>query len=170
MKKNIYIIIFILPIALIVLGSMNNPVTAPTTNEPIVQEPVKEIPELCYIWNTEAGDSAALRMKIADGTNVTGSFNYFPFEKDRRTGTIVGTAGPVDPMAMARTAKLMWTVTGEGMTNQEELFVSFGEGMAYPGFGEMKDRGDGTYVYADQTKISYNPPMQQTDCGDPVAQ
>jgi hypothetical protein len=140
-----------------------------TPEQLAVQTPVGETRELCYIWNTEAGDSATLRMAIVDGTKITGSLNIIPAEKDKKTGHIVGTAGPVDPKMMARTADLIWTASAEGMTNKEELKVIFGEGMATPGFGEMKLReSDGVYVYADPTKISYTLPLQQTDCGDPA--
>lgn len=138
----------------------------------VVEDSSIETRELCYIWNTEAGDSATLRMSLsgAGGKDVKGSFIYKPFEKDSRQGDFVGTAGPLDQQMMARTAKLMWTVSGEGMTNQEELYVIFGEGMASPGFGEMKDRGDGVYVYANPENISYDLNLQQTDCGDGAVQ
>lgn len=137
-----------------------------------VATPSVESRELCYIWNTEAGDSATLRMTLSGegGKDVKGSFVYKPFEKDSRQGDFVGTAGPLDQQMMARTAQLMWTVSGEGMTNQEELYVIFGDGIASPGFGEMKDRGDGVYVYANPENISYDLNLQQTDCGDTAVQ
>jgi hypothetical protein len=139
-----------------------------STNENVSEE--IEPREICYIWNTEAGDSATLRMEFSGtgGSNVQGRFDFVPAEKDRKTGTIVGTAGPLDQQMMARTAKLWWTASGEGVTNQEELFVIFGEGIASPGFGEMKDRGDGVYVYANPENISYDLNLSQTDCGDPA--
>lgn len=136
----------------------------------IVETPAPVIRDLCYIWNTEAGDNATLRMLIADGTKVTGSFKFLPAEKDSKVGHIEGIAGPVDPQMMARTANLWWTASGEGIINKEELTIIFGEGTANPGFGEMKDRGDGVYVYANPEKIDYSLNLQQTDCNDPAAQ
>ncbi len=144
-----------------------------TADIPVVEDvPQVESRELCYIWNTEAGDSATLRMTFTGegGKNVKGSFLYKPFEKDSRQGDFIGTAGPLDQEMMARTAQTIWTVSGEGMTNQEELYIIFGEGIASPGFGEMKDRGDGVYVYADPEKISYDLHLQQTDCDDSVVE
>ena len=153
---------------LIVTGTNSD--TAPVDSSPVVNVDDSNIEtrEICYVWNTEAGDSATLRMEFSGvgGVDVQGRFDFVPAEKDKKTGTIVGTAGPLDQQMMARTAKLMWTASGEGVTNQEELYVIFGEGMASPGFGEMKDRGDGVYVYADPENISYDLNLQQTDCGD----
>ena len=136
--------------------------------QPEVTTPSVESRELCYIWNTEAGDSATLRMIFSGegGKDVKVSFVFKPFEKDSKQGNFVGTAGPLDKEMMARTAKLMWNASAEGMTNQEELYVIFGEGVASPGFGEMKDRGDGVYVYANPENISYDLNLQQTDCED----
>ena len=121
---------------------------------------------LCYSWNTKAGDKALLRMGITGGTQITGSFDFLPAEKDKKTGPIEGTAGPVDQKAMARTADLWWTASAEGMTTKEQLKIVFGEGSAQAGFGEMKNRGDGVYVYAHPDALSYTPTLSQTDCGN----
>lgn len=160
--KNILLAIVFIGLVFIVVRNWNKvaPVTTGTTGD---------VRELCYIWNTEAGDSATLRLAIDPAQKVVGSFNWMPAEKDSKKGPFVGTAGPVDPKAMARTADLIWTATGEGVTNKEELKVMFGEGVAIVGAGEMKLReSDGVYVYADPTKISYGFNLQQTDCSDPA--
>ena len=135
-----------------------------------VVTPEPTVREMCYIWNTEAGDKATLRMSITDGTKVKGRFDFLPAETDENTGPFEGIAGPLDQKTMARTADLWWTATAEGMTTKQELKVMFGDGTASAGFGEMKDRGDGVYVYANPAKITYTPTLSQTDCGDPVAQ
>ncbi len=140
-----------------------------------VKSPVADAPEtidICYVWNSEAGDNASLRMSFSgpNGINVSGSFNVRPAEKDSKTGTFVGTAGPVDPQSMSRVASVVWQASAEGMTTAEELSIIFGEGNAVAGFGEMKDRGDGTYVYANPDAISYAPSLQQVDCADPALQ
>ncbi len=122
----------------------------------------------CYIWNTEAGDSASLKMNLSGpgGSIVNGSFDYSPMQKDKKTGTFTGIAGPVDRQAMARTARVMWQVTGEGVTNTEELYFMFGEGNAYPAFGEMVKDTDGVYVYKNPGNLSYPIAMQETECTD----
>lgn len=121
---------------------------------------------LCYIWNTEAGDSASLRMAITPDQQVSGSFAWEPAEKDSKRGEFEGVAGALDQKSMSRTADLWWRTSAEGMTATEQLFVKFGDGSAVAGFGEMKDRGDGTYVYANPSAIFYGPTLSQTDCGD----
>ena len=144
------------------------PETSDTTNvtpNPLPDSNV-EVRQLCYIWNTEAGDKAELSMDIRNGTDVTGEFNWLPAEKDKKTGTFIGTAGPVDPYSMSRTLNGIWQVSAEGMTNSEEIIIKFGEGVAGVGTGEMKDKVDGTYVYAYPENLSFEPNLQQTDCGD----
>lgn len=166
--KLIFVIV-VLCVMLYVVVTSAKPEIVPdiVSNQPATEE-VIEPREICYIWNTEAGDSATLRMTFSGvgGKDVQGRFDFTPAEKDKKTGPIEGTAGPLDQQMMARTAKLWWTASAEGMTNQEELYVIFGEGVASPGFGEMKDRGDGVYVYANPENISYDLNLSQTDCGD----
>jgi hypothetical protein len=125
--------------------------------------------EFCYVWNTEAGDNASLRLVTSDGINVTGSFNFIPAEKDSKTGTIKGVVGDIDEASMTQTADLVWTATGEGVTNTEQLWVVLGANTANAGFGEMKlDIAKAMYVYSDTTKLSYEPTLQRTECTDPA--
>lgn len=142
--------------------------TVPTDNE--VGENVWEDPnvtatQLCFIWNTEAGDKAQISMDIR-GNQVIGEFNWVPAEKDSKTGIFEGTISDVDPKMMARTVHALWEASAEGATVMEELKIIVGEGTASPGFGEMRDRGDGVYVYADPDNLSYAPNLSDTDCGD----
>ena len=67
---------------------------------------------------------------------------------------------------ISRRINAIWETKAEGMTVNEELKIIFGEGTANIGFGEMKDRGDGVYVYANPDKLSYEPNLSDTDCGD----
>lgn len=122
--------------------------------------------DFCYVWNTEYGDKAILKMNLsgAGGSVVNGSFDYIPKEKDSKTGTFMGTAGPVDKYKMARTARVIWNASGEGMTNKEELYFDFGEGNAYPAFGEMILGADNVYVYKNPEKLSYPITMQEVEC------
>lgn len=156
--------LFAIAIVVVVLVGMTK------TKRPEVIAPVIESIDICYVWSTPAGDNASLRMNFSgpNGTNVSGSFNFLPKEKDSKTGTFVGTAGPVDSQTMSRKAIVVWQVSAEGMTTSEELYIIFGEGMAGAGFGEMKDRGDGTYVYANPDALSYEPTLNQVDCADPA--
>ena len=145
--------------------------TAPTPasetpgEENVYEDPTIDATQLCFIWNTEAGDKAQLSMDIR-GENVIGEFLWLPAEKDSKTGIFKGTVGPVDPIEMARTVNGWWEASAEGMTNTEEIIIKFGEGNAAVGFGEMKEDASGRWVYADPTKLSFEPNMSDTDCGD----
>lgn len=136
---------------------------------PISTVPSEDHRELCFLWNTEAGDKATIVMDIS-GSEVTGNFNWLPAEKDKKTGPFKGTISAVDPMMMARTIDAFWETSAEGMTATEELKIIMGEGNAAAGFGEMKDRGDGVYVYADPEHLSYVPNLTDTDCSDTALQ
>jgi hypothetical protein len=120
-------------------------------------------PELCYIWNTEAGDSALIDMKV-DGANVIGAFYFLPAEKDIKIGEFKGTISEANPATSVRTVNALWDTQAEGMTTTEELKINLKDSIANPGFGEMKDRGDGVYVYSHPDKIDYSLNLQQTDC------
>ncbi|MCE9549156.1 hypothetical protein K8Q98_02035, partial [Candidatus Nomurabacteria bacterium] len=122
--------------------------------------------QLCYIWNTEAGDKAMLSMDIR-GDNVIGEFYFLPFEKDSKVGIFKGVVSPLDENTNKKTVYSIWETKAEGATVKEEFYIIYEEGgVASPGFGEMQDRGDGVYLYADPEKVSYPINLQQTDCGD----
>lgn len=172
--KHNFLTIALAAAALIILGYIliHMPKKEAGTDTPPVQtgqasstDPNVNARQLCYIWNTEAGDKAQLSMDIR-GTDVIGELNWLPAEKDKKTGIFKGTATAVDPYSMSRTFNGFWDTSAEGMNTKEELIIKFGEGTANVGFGEMKDRGDGVYVYAHPDKLSYEPNLSQTDCGD----
>ncbi len=108
-------------------------------------------------------DTSWLRLNIT-GDNVIGEFNYLPAEKDKKTGTFDGTVGAVDKISMARTANVMWNSMAEGTTVTEQLKILFGEGSAQAGFGAMVDRGDGVYLYQDESKITFGQVMTDIGC------
>jgi hypothetical protein len=167
---NIVIAIIIIGVIAFLLtrGPKDDVVTQtppPTEGNATFTNPNIDARQLCYIWNTEAGDKAQLSMDIR-GSEVIGELNWLPAEKDKKTGIFKGTASTVDPYSMSRTFDGFWDVSAEGMTSKEQLIIKFGDGTANVGFGEMKDRGDGVYVYAHPESLSYEPNLSQTDCGD----
>ncbi len=119
----------------------------------------------CYIWNTEAGDKATLLLTTIN-TNVEGSFSFIPAEKDSKRGVFTGTLSALPGNSGTRTVHGWWNVLAEGMNNKEEILISLSGSTAAVGFGEMKDAGDGSYVYSDVTKLSYQPVLQETNCDD----
>jgi hypothetical protein len=165
MKNARYIILAIAVAIVLVVGVTTTDRTA------VVRLPAQEAKEFCYIYNNEAGDSVSLKVAIKDdGVNISGDLSIIPAQKDKKTGTFVGTVTPIDPDSITRTATLMWEASAEGVTNTEELSIIFGQSVASVGFGEMKDRGDGVYVYANREAISYSLNLQQTDCSDSALQ
>ena len=127
------------------------------------QTPEPHKVSLCFIRNTEDGGHADIKMNIV-GDKVTGEFNWLPNGKDAKTGTFAGSISPVDQMMMGRTLDVIWDAHAEGTVHKEQLKIIMGEGNAAPGFGEMKDRGDGVLVYANPEKIVYEPNLSDVDC------
>ncbi len=143
---------------------------------PVVQVPSTEVPEvtepvvLCYEYSKKMPsgytDREVLKMTFSGqgGEQVTGEYRYLPAEKDSKTGTLTGMAGPMDPKISARTADVWWDVMAEGMRATEQLRIVFGEGSAVALFGEMADGEDGNYVYKDVTTLTPGFQMSQVDC------
>lgn len=157
MKNSKYIILALAVIAVLLIGLIKTPKnSAPVTSAP-------EVKEICYIYNSEAGDNMSLRIASSDGVSVTGSLNFFSAEKDSKTGNFYGTTKIEDGVGYI---SAIWDTSGEGVNNKEELFIIFEQNVARVGFGEMKDNGNGVYIYAEPKNISYSLNLQQTDCSD----
>jgi hypothetical protein len=155
----------VLLIAGVILDRMErSPTPEELSNVEIDLSPEAEATQTCYIWNTEAGDRAMISMDIRND-NVIGEFYWLPFAKDSKTGIFKGTVSSPDLLTLNRTIDALWEASGEGVTNNEELRIVFGEGIASPGFGEMALEGS-VYRYAEPKNISYPINLQQTDCGD----
>lgn len=108
-------------------------------------------------------DKYSLNMLLT-GSKAVGSLKLIPAEKDSKVGTFIGTVSLVDKVMMARTMDIIWTATGEGVTNKEELRIIFGEGTASIGMGEMVKSSNGIYVYKDKTKLNYDLKLTDIVC------
>lgn len=173
MKKTLIIILIIGVVFGVFYFITKKEAIAPDTI-PLVttDEDTKGPRELCFAKFSTPDkngnyDKYTLRL-ILDGEKATGELNFLPAEKDSKTGEIQGTVSAVDKTMMARTASLWWYTFAEGMSAKEELKIIFGEGTASVGLGEMKDRGDGVYVYKDPKNISYKLELKDVACGDLV--
>lgn len=156
MKKTLPVVALICVI-IISLILVNKNRETPTTTDTTTPEAI----HMCYRYTDK--DRAFLKLNIV-GSTVTGEYQNLPAEKDSKTGSFTGIVGPMNPKISGRTADVWWDAQGEGMTNTEQLQIVFGEGSAVALFGEMVDRGDGTYVYKDVTKLTPGFQMSQTDC------
>lgn len=172
MKKTLIIVLIIGVVFGVFYFITKKEAVAPVTDTDVVNidtEPT-EPKELCFAkFGTPDSngfyDKYTLRL-ILDGEKATGELNFLPAEKDSKTGEIEGTVSAVDKVMMTRTANLWWFTFAEGMSAKEELKIIFGEGVASVGLGEMKDRGDGVYVYKDSKNIPYNLELNDVACMD----
>ncbi len=171
MKKYGYIVIIICIVAVgFLLLQRSTRIKIATREQPPI--PVStdiNRAQLCFYREskTDRGlyDRAILKLNIV-GDKVTGEFKNIPAEKDKKVGTFEGTVSAVDPMLMARTADVWWDSMAEGMKVKEQLIFIFGEGNAFPAFGEMTDRGDGVYVYKNIDDLSYADSLTDVACDD----
>ncbi len=124
---------------------------------------------LCYYRSDKTDidlyDKAWLKLSLT-GSKVTGEFQDLPSEKDSKVGTFEGEAFPLDQSTMSRSADVWWDSRAEGMEVKEELKMKWGDQSATVGYGEMVDRGDGTYVYKDKENLYWIKQMNQIDCDD----
>lgn len=164
--KNINTTIFVFTALIIWAGFLyfkdKNEELATDNSSEIENETVDQ---RCFIWNTEAGDSANIIMNI-NGDKVDGEFNWIPAEKDKKVGKFTGDISKIDSNQTTRTLDVFWDSYGEGMRVKEELKIIMDETIASPGFGEMKDRGDGVYVYSNPENINYDLNLSLTSCND----
>ena len=170
MFKNILLMILVAGgLTLILSSKEKEPVADPIIPVEVVETP--SVISLCFYKETPAErdssllDTASLRMDLSGG-NVTGEFKNFPAQTDSNFGEFEGAVTPVIPEMMARIADVWWKSESEGMITERELRIIFGEGTASVGFGELKDRGDGVFVYTDKENISVWQELTDVACSD----
>lgn len=108
-------------------------------------------------------DNFWMKIYIRDN-NITGEYQSRPAEKDSKIGEFSGIILDQQDNPNSKTANVWWDSFGEGMNVTEELLISFNEKQAKILMGDMVDRGDGVYVYADKNSINYELIMENVDC------
>ncbi len=99
----------------------------------------------CFVYQSRK-DSASLNLEIT-GEKVSGKLSYALFEKDRNTGTFVGTI--TGDTILAR-----YTFASEGSESVREVaFLKKGERWV-EGFGEVKDSA-GVMIFANRSKLDF---------------
>ncbi len=172
MKKILILIagvIVVAGIVLIVAFSLKKGSASTHPQPPLTEGAATQPIKLCFYGATKTASGlsdVSLAVLNLSGTQVTGMFKYLPAEKDSKTGSFSGTVGAVDKIAMARTADVIWNVSAEGMTAQEQLRIVFGEGTAQAGFGEMVQGEHNIWNYKDPTHLNYGQIMTDIDCND----
>jgi len=164
MKKIIIVLIVIIGITVFFVVSKSSNSRKTTEGE--------EFSSLCYYQETplENGPKDKSWLRIEDTLEETGmntlrgEFYNLPAEKDSKVGTFAGEyiLDETDPMFIK--AMTLWQSQAEGTTALEELAIKFNPQEVLVGFGEMKDRGDGIYVYTDKNSISYTQTIPIVSC------
>jgi hypothetical protein len=166
-KSTLLIIVLLIFIIGAIIWGQRLPKNEPSQTEDIATTIPPESESLCYYRSekTTRGyyDESSLRVDIKND-EITGDFRNLPAEKDSKIGSFDGKIDSVS--GDTRTATVWWNSQAEGMQNKEELVLRFSNNQAQAGFGEMVDKGDGTYVYKDKSKITYGPTMNTINCND----
>lgn len=148
------------------LNTVNNQ-TATNSSSTVNGQSTSTAIDMCYFYSKDTtrglADRAWLKMSIL-GDRVSGEYQNIPAEKDRKTGKFEGIVGTMNPATSARIAEVWWDSLQEGMNVTEQLKIQFGEGSAVAVYGEMVDRGDGVYLYKENTKLTAGFQMSQIDC------
>jgi hypothetical protein len=156
---SIIVIIIVLLVGSVVLRKKNHVIQVPiqpdqtiTTNEP-KPESIPQNQELCFSKNFN-GDITEAKLTI-DNANVTGTFNWIPFEKDSARGTLSGTVGENGEM------NLLYDYIIEGAHQTEEKIMKIEDGKLLIKHGELLDQKyDGHLVYKEKTSAVYSETLE----------
>lgn len=109
-------------------------------------------------------DTSWLRVTIR-GNQVSGELRNYPAETDSKVGLFAGDIATSDDSGVQK-IDAIWQTRAEGMETLEQLIIHLSAEKADVGFGEMVDRGDGTYVYKTPEAISYVQTIPTISCDD----
>lgn len=135
----------------------------PQINDPKLEK-TDNLISLCFYRSTinENGlyGTAYLKSNILN-SKINGEFYHLPAETDSKIGDFEGeiTEGEEESIA-----KVWWNSLAEGMNIKEELIIKINKEGSTVGFGEMKDRGDGVYIYKDSSNLYYIDNMPKIEC------
>ncbi len=166
--QRIFTLLVVIIVIVVVIGLVRAPKVTVPEAEPIVNNPVVAIEKQNVCFYSEKGitatraDIAWLKATI-DGNQISGELKNLPSEKDSKVGLFDGTIASADA-AGVRKVDAIWQTRAEGMETPEQLIVNISADKAEVGFGEMVDRGDGTYVYKTPNAIPYFSSIPSVPC------
>lgn len=153
------IIVVIIVVILVIISVRKSPSTTQVADT--------GVKNLCFYSenrvNAGYADIAWLRVMI-DGEKVSGELRNLPAEKDSKVGLFDGTLSSNADGTQKIDA--IWQTRAEGMETPEQLFVKLSADKAEVAYGEMVDRGDGTYIYKTPDAIGYWQSIPAVDCSD----
>ncbi len=166
MKKIIISLIVIVALVVFFVVSKNS------KNKQAQNTDTQQFTSFCYYQETglENGlkDTSWLRLENSfqqTGINtLRGEYHNLPAEKDSKIGSFAGEyiLDETDPAFLK--AMMLWQAQAEGASVLEELAIMFNPEEVKIGFGEMKDRGDGIYVYVDKNIIVFSQTLPAIPC------
>jgi hypothetical protein len=156
--KLILELVAVIVLIVIVVFVMNHRTRQVADSKPIQEQPAVSAPErqeFCFSKNVNK-DITDVTLMI-EGSNVTGTMNWIPFEKDSARGTLSGT---LDNGEM----HLIYDYMIEGAHQTEEKIMKIENGKLLIKHGELLDpKYDGHLVYKDASTATY------TEILDPCA-
>jgi hypothetical protein len=126
----------------------------PVKIESLMGSRPSDIYVLPWCCETFAIDFSEAKLTI-DNANVTGTFNWIPFEKDSARGTLSGTVGENGEM------NLLYDYIIEGAHQTEEKIMKIEDGKLLIKHGELLDQKyDGHLVYKEKTSAVYSETLE----------
>lgn len=166
--QRIFVLLVVVIVAVVIIGLVRAPRVIVPETEPIVDNSVvaTEKQNVCFyseksITATRA-DIAWMKATIT-GNRIEGELRNLPSEKDSKIGLFDGSISAADA-AGVRKIDAIWQTRAEGMETPEQVIIKLLAEKAEVGFGEMVDRGDGTYVYKTPDAIPYFNSISSVPC------
>jgi hypothetical protein len=111
----------------------------------------------CYMYN-DSSNIISLRATFQKNDSVSGALNYDIYEKDKNSGTILGTMK--DNLLVAD-----YTFLSEGKISVRQVVFKKSGSTLVGGVGEMEEK-DGRMVFKDMSKLDFSTPviLGEVDC------
>jgi hypothetical protein len=122
--------------------------------------------EVCYYKETKgegSTDYAFTSIKY-DGNNVSGVINWIPGEKDSLVGVYTGTVEKSDVPGYPNRINILYTASGEGITNKQQEILIIGANDIETAIGEKNQDASGVYRFKDVNNLTYSNQLPKVDC------
>ncbi|QEE50760.1 hypothetical protein FUA48_14590 [Flavobacterium alkalisoli] len=165
MKKTAALLIITTSLFVSCNDKKNEEVVVP---EEKAEKNVTETPsyeKMCFLKVTESkaeyNENRVIRDSIVfelerEGDSISGTFNWLPFEKDKKLSTFKGTLS-------GNTGNAIADYSAEGMNYKEELVFTLGENQVSIIYGEMIEGEDGIWKYKNKEAASTQT-LSKVDC------
>ena len=119
---------------------------------------VKDLTVLSGCYRMSIGKDTAFLKLNADKETITGTLFYKRFEKDKSTGTLVGTFN-------RNILKTWYTYQSEGKTSVREIYFKIINNQLTEGYGDLGQKNDSIYFkYPSTLNFEEQHPYIKMDC------